>query len=88
MLYRGHVLRHRSYVLHEHLQGRAAQGTKTVNQRVDMVAKEQRRLARLRAEIALQEDVREGEIYQLSTTPSAPPALSCYGRGPAQPRTA
>jgi hypothetical protein len=69
-------------LLHEHLQGKTAQDAKTVNQRVDTVVKEQRRLARLRAEIALQEDMREVEIYQPSTHPSAPPALSRYGPGP------
>lgn len=83
VLYRGQVLQHRAYLLHEHLQGKTAQDAKTVNQRVDTVVKEQRRLARLRAEIALQEDMREVEIYQPSTHPSAPPALSCYGLRPA-----
>lgn len=86
VLWRGQVLEHRAYTLHEHLRGKRAVDDKTVNQRVDALAKEQRRIAKLKAEIALHDDLRAMGIYQPDTHVSAPPlGLGRCGLRPAQP---
>lgn len=85
VLWRGQVLAHRAYTLHEHLRGKRAQDDKTLNQRVDALAREQRRMARLHAEIALQDDLRRMGIHRPDTHVSAPPQPGRYGLRPSQP---
>ena len=64
---------YRSHMLHEHLQQHKLADDKTVNQRVDGLVKEQRRQARLRAEIEMQEEMRGHGILQPDTHISPPP---------------
>ncbi len=86
LLYRGQPLAYRSHMLHEHLQQHKLADDKTVNQRVDGLVKEQRRQARLRAEIEMQEEMRGHGILQPDTHISPPPqGLGRYGLRPAQP---
>lgn len=84
VLWRGQVLEHRAYTLHEQLRGKRALDDKTINQRVDALAKEQRRMARLQAEIALHEQLRRQGVYHPDTHVSAP-QLGRYGLRPSQP---
>ena len=86
LLYRGQPLAYRSHMLHEHLQQHKLADDKTVNQRVDGLVKEQRRQARLRAEIEMQEEMRGHGILQPDTHISPPPqGQGRYGLRPAQP---
>ena len=85
VLWRGHLLAHRAYTLHEHLRGKRSHDDKTINQRVDALARQQRRIARLHAELALQDDLRRMGIHQPDTHVSAPPQPGRCGLRPAQP---
>ncbi|MBS0415950.1 MAG: ISNCY family transposase [Proteobacteria bacterium] len=79
------LLEHRAYTLHEHLRGKRSHDDKTINQRVDALARQQRRLARLHAELALQDDLRRMDTHRPDTHVSAPPQLGRCGLRPAQP---
>lgn len=71
--WRGQLLTHRAYGLHPHLERSKAADDKTLDARVDALRhKEQRRLARLRAEIDHQNDQRRGVVY----TPDSPVSAS------------
>lgn len=86
LLWRGQLLAHRAHTVHEHLRGKRALDDKTINQRVDTLARQQRRMARLSAEIALHEDMRRCGIHQPDTHISAPAlGLGRYGLRPARP---
>ncbi|GAB1384275.1 hypothetical protein MASR1M50_25960 [Burkholderiales bacterium] len=84
--WRGHVLRHRAYGLHQHLRRGKGADDKTINVRVDEIkAKEQRRLARLAAEIAHQNEQRRAGIYAPDSPPNSPrAAVPRYGLRPAR----
>lgn len=86
LLWRGQPLKYRAHSVHEHLRGKRALDNKTIDQRVDALAHAQRRIARLRAEIALHEDMRSSGIHQPNTHISAPAlGLGRYGLRPARP---
>lgn len=73
--WRGQVLKHRAYGLHEHLSSSKAADDKTINVRVDTLKdKEQRRLARLAAEIQHQNDQRRAGFYRPDSASAAPRA--------------
>lgn len=84
--WRGQVLRHRAYGLHEHLARSKAADDKTINVRLDALKdKERKRLARLVAAIAHQSDQRRAGIYTPDTPPGAPrAAVARYGLRPAR----
>jgi len=84
--WRGQVLRHRAYGLHQHLRRGKGADDKTINVRVDEIkAKEQRRLARLAAEIAHQNEQRRAGIYAPDSPPNSPrAAVPRYGLRPAR----
>lgn len=84
--WRGQVLRHRAYGLHEHLRRSKTADDKTINVRVDALKdKEQRRLASLAAEIAHQNDQRRAGICTPDSRPGAPrAAVARYGLRPAR----
>jgi len=80
--WRGQVLRHRAYGLHEHLGRSKAADDKTLDARVDALrAKEQRRLERLNAEIDHQNDQRRGGVYTPDTPACAPRAAAVAREG-------
>ena len=85
LLWRGQPLKYRAHTVHEHLRGKRAHDDKTINERVDALAREQRRIAKLSAEIAVHEDMRRHGVHQPDTHVSAPPQLGRYGLRPAQP---
>lgn len=73
--WRTQLLKYRSYGLHEHLARSKAADDKTINARVDAIKdKEQRRLARLAAEIEHQNDQRRSGIYRPHGPAGAPTA--------------
>lgn len=84
--WRGQVLRHRAYGLHEHLARSKAADDKTVHVRVDALRdREQRRLVRLAAEIAHQNDQRRVGTYTPDRRPGTPrAAVARYGLRPAR----
>lgn len=86
VLYRGHVLQHSHHVLHEHLRHKSAADGKTVNQRVDSLNKEMRRMARLQAQINLEDEMRSHGVYRPDTHISPPTlGLGRCGLRPTQP---
>ena len=89
--WRGQMLKHRAYRLHEHLGRGKAADDKTIGARVDAIKqKEQRRLARLAAEIEHQNDQRRGGIYTPDSPAGAPraAAVARCGLRPARPTAA
>lgn len=91
LIWRGQLLKHRAYGLHEHLGRSKAADDKTINARVDALKdKEQRRLARLRAEIEHQNDQRRSGVYKPHSPAGAPtPTASArYGLRPARAEAA
>lgn len=88
VLWRGHVLRHRAFMLHEHLHAQRTADAKTIDARVDALVRERRRGAGLRAQMALQEALRQAGQYSADTHPSPPAVLGRYGLRPARPSTA
>lgn len=85
--WRGQVLQHRVYGLHEHLGRSKAADDKTLDAKVDALRqKEQRRLARLSAEIEHQDDQRRGGIYTPDSPVSSPgaAAVARYGLRPSR----
>lgn len=85
--WRSQVLKHRTYGLHEHLGRSKAADDKTLDARVDAIRdKEQRRLARLSAEIEHQNDQRRGGVYTPQSPAGAPSAAAVarYGLRPAR----
>lgn len=87
LLYRGKALRYTRHELFEHLRHSKLADDKGVNSRVDALAKEaakevakaspskskeRRRVGKLKAELALQEQMRQQGIYQPQTHVSAP----------------
>ena len=86
LLWRNQVLKHRAYGLHDHLRGSKMADDQTVNERVDGLRhKEQKRLARLAAEIAHQDEQRRGGIYTPERRAGSPrPPVSRYGLRPAR----
>jgi transposase len=85
--WRSQVLKHRAYGLHEHLSRNKAADDKTLDTRVDSLRdKEQRRLARLAAEIEHQNDQRRDGIYRTDNPAGAPSAAAAarYGLRPAR----
>jgi transposase len=85
--WRGQVLKHRAYGLHEHLGRGKTADDKTIDARVDAItAKERRRLARLDAQIEHQNDQRRGGIDTPDSPAGAPraAAVARYGLRPAQ----
>ena len=83
--WRGQVLNHRAYGLHEHLGRSKAADDKTIDAKVDALRqKEQRRLARLSAEIEHQNDQRRGGVYTPESPAKAPTvaAVARYGLRP------
>lgn len=85
LLYRGHALAYQCHLVHEHLQQRKVVDDKTIHQRVDALAKEQRRVCRLQADIALQDAMRQSGIHQPGTHISPPPlGQARYGLRPSQ----
>ena len=85
LLWRGQPLQYRAHTVHAHLRGKRALDDKAINERMDTLVREQRRIARLKAEIALHEDMRRHGVYRPDTHVSAPPGLGRYGLRPAQP---
>lgn len=85
LLYRGHVLKHRCYEVHEHLKKQRVCDDKTINQRVDALAQHRRKIAAIAAQIKLQDDLRAMGITQPDTHPSPLPRDSSrYGLRPTQ----
>lgn len=79
--WRGLVLKHRAHGLHEHLGRNKAADDKTIDARVDALRhKEQRRLARLSAEIEHQNDQRRGGIYTTPESPASVPGVAAVAR--------
>jgi transposase len=86
VLYQGQPLAFRSFVLHPHLQQQKSADYKSLNQRVDAVGKHQREQLKLKAQIELQQAMRQEGIYSPDTHPSAPLlGLVRYGLRPSQP---
>ena len=85
LLWRGQPLQYRAHTVHAHLRGKRALDDKAINERMDTLVREQRRIARLKAEIALHEDMRRHGVYRPDTHVSAPPGLGRYGLRPARP---
>ncbi len=56
-----------------------------VDSQSGLAAREQRRIAKLKAEIACHEDMRRHGVHQPDTHVNAPPGLGRYGLRPAQP---
>lgn len=84
LLYRGQLLAHQAHMVHEHLRHRKLADDKTLNQRVDALSKERQRISRLKAQIELQESMRESGIQQPDTHISPPPlGQAGYGLRPA-----
>lgn len=85
LMYRGQPLAFKAHVVHGHLRTKKSADDKTVNIRLDALAKQQRKLQKLKAEIAMQEDMRRQGIHQPGTHVS-PPELgqARYGLRPAQ----
>jgi transposase len=87
LLYRGEVLQHSRYQLHEHLrQGRTADD-KSINTRIDLAVKAQHnRLAALVAQIKHQDAQRACAIFTPDTHPSPLPRTGTarYGLRPSQ----
>ncbi len=84
LLYHGQVLVHKEYGCHDHLGRERKLNEKTLNQRVDALSKQQRRIELLRAQIAHQDDLRASGIHQSDTHISAPTlGAACYGLRPA-----
>lgn len=87
LLYRGEVLQHSRYQLHEHLrQGRTADD-KSINTRIDLAVKAQHnRLAALVAQIKHQDAQRACGIFTPDAHPSPPPRTGTarYGLRPSQ----
>jgi hypothetical protein len=87
VLYHGHVLRYRSFTVHEHLKGSSHVDGKQLNDHVDRaIERQQINLARLQARIAHQDSQRAVGIYVADTPASAVPRTppSRYGLRPAQ----
>jgi transposase len=73
--YRGQLLRHRSFVQHEHLRRDRHADAKTLPAKVDQaLSKEPRRLARLKAELAFQDSQRQQGTYRPDTPAILPRA--------------
>lgn len=86
VLYRGNVLQHSQHLIHEHLLHKRAADGKTVNQRVDSLSQETRRIAQLQAQIDLQDELRRHGVYRPDTHISPPTlGLGRYGLRPSQP---
>jgi len=84
LLYRGQLLAHQAHMVHEHLRHRKLADDKTLNQRVDALSKGRQRISRLKAQIGLQESMRESGIQQPDTHISPPPlGQAGYGLRPA-----
>lgn len=85
LLYRGQPLAFKAHVVHGHLRSKKSADDKTLNARVDALAKQQFKLQKLKADIAMQEDMRSQGIHQPDTHVS-PPVLgqAHYGLRPAQ----
>jgi hypothetical protein len=84
VLYRGQVLKVKHYMLHEHLSQKRLESDKTINARVDVLARQQRQVAKVAIDIRLQEDLRQARL-QPDTHPSPLPlALSRFGLRPSQ----
>jgi transposase len=74
LLYRGQVLEHTRYQLHEHLRQGSTADDKSINTRIDQAVQAQHnRLAALVAQIKHQEAQRACGIFNLDTHPSPPP---------------
>lgn len=88
LLYRGEVLEHSRYQLHEHLRQGHTADDKSLNGKVDQALKaQQNRLAVLAAQIKHQDAQRASGIFKLDTHPSPPSCTrtACYGLPPSQP---
>lgn len=84
VLYRGQVLKVKHYMLHEHLSQKRLESDKTINARVDVLARQQRQVAKVAIDIRLQEDLRQARL-QPDTHPSPLPlALSRFGLRPSR----
>lgn len=85
LLYLGQPLAYKAHLVHEHLGQKKLTDDKTVNQRVDGLAKQHRQLLKLRAEIALQDNMRDHGIHHPDTHISPSPlGQARYGLRPAQ----
>lgn len=87
LLYRGEVLEHSRYQVHEHLRQRLTADDKSINTRVDRAVQVQhKRLAALVAQIKHQDAQRACGNLKPISHPSPPPQLgtACYGLRPAQ----
>jgi len=83
VLYHGRVLAHKRYGCHGHLSHQRNHDEKTVNQRVDELGREQRRIQQLKSQIAHQNDLRASGVHQIDTHISAPPVgAQRYGLRP------
>ncbi len=86
LLYRGHPLAHKAYVVHEHLARKKLADGKSVNQRVDVLSQERRKIGKLKALIDMHDSMRAQGIQQPDTHVSTPPlGQAGYGLRPAQP---
>lgn len=87
LLYRGQVLKHSRYQLHEHLRQGHTADDKSINTRIDQAVKVQhQRLATLVAQIKHQEAQREQGVLHPDSHPNAPPRTGTarYGLRPSQ----
>ena len=85
LLYRGQALAYQAHMVHEHLSRKKLVDDKNVNQRVDVLRQERRKIGKLKALIDMQDSMRAQGIQQPDTHISAPPlGQACYGLRPAQ----
>lgn len=87
LLYRGEILQHSRYQLHEHLRQGSTADDKSINTRIDRAVQVQHhRLATIMAQLKHQDAQRERGIYTPDTHPSPPPrtGTACYGLRPSQ----
>ena len=71
--YAGHALKHSAYACQDHLSRKKTADAKSVNERVDqVVVRERKRLAQLKATMAHQEDQRRAGIFKPDSPANAP----------------
>ena len=84
LLYRGQPLAYQGYLVHEHLRHKKVADDKEVNQRVDALSAEDRRALKVRAQVEMQDAMRQQGILQPDTHISPPPlGQARYGLRPA-----
>jgi len=85
LLYRGQPLNYKAYVVHEHLRSKKLADDKTINQRLDVLSRERRKIDKLKALVDMQDSMRAQGIQRPDTHIGAPAlGQACYGLRPAQ----